>query len=52
MSQEDMVKALKINPEEWRGEIENIEEYYREFGDKMPKELIKELEELKKRFGF
>ena len=52
MSQEDMVKALKINPEEWRGEIENIEEYYKEFGDKMPKELIKELEELKKRFGF
>lgn len=52
MSREDMEKVLKINSEEWRGEIENIEEYYKKFGDKMPKELIKELEELKKRFGF
>jgi phosphoenolpyruvate carboxykinase (GTP) len=44
-------KLLEVNPGEWQKEIKGIEEFYGQFGDRLPQELIKQLMELKKRFS-
>ena len=38
---------LAVDRELWRKEAAQIEEYYKQFGDKLPKELAAELEKLK-----
>ena len=38
---------LAVDRELWRKEVAQIEEYYKQFGDKLPKELAAELEKLK-----
>ena len=35
----------------WREEAANIREFYKKFGDKLPKELAAELEGLEQRLG-
>lgn len=51
MSAADMSKALEVKAEDWKAEVELIEEHYARFGDRFPAELKAELEVLKKRLG-
>ena len=48
----DTVKGLlDVDKETWRKEAEGIEEFYSQFGDRLPKELSDELDSLKKRLA-
>lgn len=51
MSTADMAKALEVKAEDWKAEVELIEEHYARFGNHLPSELKAELEALKKRLG-
>ena len=39
MADDDVVKALKVDVEDWRKELPMIEEWFAKFGDKLPKEM-------------
>jgi len=47
----DMKELLNVNQDEWKDELASIREHYAKFGDRLPAELIKELEGLEKRLG-
>jgi phosphoenolpyruvate carboxykinase (GTP) len=47
----DMKDLLNVNQDEWKDELASIREHYAKFGDRLPAELIKELEGLEKRLG-
>lgn len=51
ISKDTLEMLFAIKPEEWKKEIEGIEEFYGRFGDRIPQELRKQLEELKKSFS-
>ncbi len=45
---EEAVKGiLEVDKELWKKEAAEIEEYYKQFGDRLPEELTEELEKLK-----
>ncbi len=44
-------KLFEINPAEWKKEIEGIEAFYAQFGERLPKELTRQLQTLKKSFA-
>ena len=45
----DTLKSiLEVNNDQWMKEAEGIEEFYKQFGDKLPQELRNQLETLKK----
>lgn len=44
-----MKKLLEINRDEWLEEVESIKEYYKKYGDKLPKELENQLIDLENR---
>ena len=49
---EDTVKdLLKVDPENWKEEVKGIEEFYSQFGDRLPKELSDNLAALKARLN-
>jgi phosphoenolpyruvate carboxykinase (GTP) len=50
ISDEQMTELFKIDPEEWKKEIVDIELFYEKFGRKIPKELKQVLQALKKKF--
>ncbi len=43
---EDMAKLLEVDTEGWKSELADIREHYAKFGDKLPAELSKQLDEL------
>lgn len=43
-------ELLKVDKASWIDEIKGQEEFFKKFGEKLPKELIQELNELKERF--
>ena len=45
----DSGPLFQFDKEEWRKEVEELKNYFQLFGDRLPQELGKELEELKKR---
>ena len=47
MTQADIANLLTVDKQLWREDAEGIEEFYKKFGDKLPKELRKELDTLK-----
>lgn len=49
MNIDTLKSLLGVDKELWREEAKGIAEYYRKFGDKLPKELAHELEELQAR---
>ena len=49
--EDDLAAALKVDPEEWKGEIPQITEWFEKFGDKLPAVLWTELDGLKARLG-
>jgi len=51
VSKETMNKLSNVDKENWKKEIVMIEEFYKQFGDKMPKELNNKLDELKKKLA-
>jgi phosphoenolpyruvate carboxykinase (GTP) len=44
---DDLATLLRVEGEGWLTEVPMIEEYYRQFGDRMPRELLGELRALK-----
>jgi len=48
ISKETMDKLFEINGEHWAKEVEGIEQFYAQFGKRMPEPLKKHLEKLKK----
>jgi phosphoenolpyruvate carboxykinase (GTP) len=49
MDADDMAELLRVDLEGWMGEEAGIEEYYAQFGDRMPQALRDELAALKQR---
>lgn len=49
ISKEKLEKLLALYPEEWKREIEDAETFFQQFGERMPKEIWEESENLKKR---
>ena len=49
VSPEAMHELLHIEPDLWRQEIENIGEYLRGFGDRLPRQLVEQLAQVEKR---
>ncbi|MGI8954534.1 MAG: phosphoenolpyruvate carboxykinase domain-containing protein, partial [Nocardioidaceae bacterium] len=45
-TEDDVAKALTVDPEEWREELPQIEEWFDMFGDKLPTVLRTELDDL------
>ena len=48
LSEETVAELLSVDKELWRQEADGISEFYKKFGDRLPKELSEELETLKK----
>ena len=48
LSEETVASLLSVDKELWKQEADGITEFYKKFGDKLPKELAAELETLKK----
>ena len=51
MTPEQLEAALAVDPEEWKAEIPQIQEWFEKFGDKLPAVLWTELDGLKARLG-
>jgi phosphoenolpyruvate carboxykinase (GTP) len=51
MTPEELEAALRVDPEEWRGELPQISEWFDKFGDKLPTVLWTELDGLRARLG-
>ncbi|RCX09590.1 phosphoenolpyruvate carboxykinase (GTP) [Anaerobacterium chartisolvens] len=49
ISAEDVKELLKVNKEEWLKEVASIKEHYAKFGEKLPKELLSQVDALEKR---
>jgi phosphoenolpyruvate carboxykinase (GTP) len=49
VSEDDIQTALYVDPDEWRQEIPLIEEWFAKIGEKLPAQLVTQLEELKSR---
>ena len=51
MTPEALEAALKVDVEEWKAEIPQIQEWFEQFGDDLPTVLWTELDGLKNRLG-
>ena len=51
ISENDIEMLFSIQKDKWKTEVEDIEEYFKIFGDRLPKGLREELINLEKRFG-
>ena len=49
VTEEQLAKALRVDAEEWKAEIPQINEWFEKFGDKLPTVLWTELDGLKAR---
>ncbi|MBX7043615.1 MAG: phosphoenolpyruvate carboxykinase (GTP) [Ignavibacteria bacterium] len=49
--EEKLSGLFDISKEEGLAEVKEMREYYKKFGDKLPKELVTELDELEKRYS-
>ena len=48
ITEETVADLLSVDKELWKAEAEGIREFYKKFGEKLPKELMAELEKLEK----
>ena len=46
-AEETVENLLSVDKETWKEEAKGIEEFYAQFGDRLPKELTEELNTLK-----
>jgi phosphoenolpyruvate carboxykinase (GTP) len=51
VSKEDLDELLRVDHEEWRGEVPLLREHYAVFGDRLPRELADTLDELDRRLA-
>jgi phosphoenolpyruvate carboxykinase (GTP) len=51
LSEADLVEVLRVDAEEWKAEIPQVQEWFAKFGDKLPGVLWAELDALKARLG-
>ena len=51
MTEAQLTEALKVDVEEWKAEIPQIQEWFEKFGDDLPGVLWTELDGLKARLG-
>ncbi|AXT86357.1 phosphoenolpyruvate carboxykinase (GTP) [Aeromicrobium sp. A1-2] len=51
VSEEQLAAALRVDTDEWKAEIPQINEWFEKFGDKLPTVLWTELDGLKARLG-
>ena len=51
ISENEMEMLFSIQKDKWKAEVEDIENYFKIFGDKLPKGLKEELDNLEKRLG-
>ena len=51
ISDEVLAELLKVDTALWKDEATGIEEFFAKFGDRLPKELITELDNLKSRLA-
>jgi phosphoenolpyruvate carboxykinase (GTP) len=51
MTREELEAALKVDPEEWKAEIPQIQEWFEKFGEQLPAVLWTELDGLRARLG-
>ncbi len=51
ISKETMKKLYELNKEEWLTDCDSIESYFKELGDRLPKEMLDELAALRKRLN-
>ncbi|ABL79735.1 MULTISPECIES: phosphoenolpyruvate carboxykinase (GTP) [unclassified Nocardioides] len=51
LSAEDLAAALAVDPEEWRAEVPQIQEWFEKFGEDLPAVLWTELDGLRARLG-
>jgi phosphoenolpyruvate carboxykinase (GTP) len=49
VSEADMLELLKVDKAEWLKEVASIRQHYAKFGDRLPKELMAQLDALEKR---
>ena len=47
----DLLKALAVDPQEWRRELPLIQEWFERLGDRVPTSLVDELDALRTRLG-
>jgi phosphoenolpyruvate carboxykinase (GTP) len=51
ISEADMATLSQVNTEEWLAEVESIKENYESYGERLPQELVVQLERLKERLS-
>ena len=51
VTDDELTQALAVDPEEWRAEIPQIQEWFEKFGEQLPAVLWTELDGLKARLG-
>ncbi len=51
VSAADMAELLKVDVEEWRREVPGIREYFALFGDRLPAQLLEQVDLLERRLG-
>lgn len=51
LSKESLKELLRIDREEWKKEAENMDEFFKKFGNDLPEEIIREHKALKQRLG-
>ena len=51
VSREQMEELLRVDTEGWRAEVPLIQEYYAQFGDRLPQALADQAETLGQRLG-
>ena len=51
VSAADMDKLLAVDADEWRAEVPSIREHFATFGDKLPEQLVAELDTLEQQLG-
>ncbi len=51
ISADAMATLLEVDPEAWKQQLPQMHEHYARFGDRLPKEMRAELEELERRLG-
>lgn len=51
ITENDMKKLFEIKPEEWKGELEDVKIFLRQFADTMPEEMWQEYKDLESKLG-
>jgi phosphoenolpyruvate carboxykinase (GTP) len=51
VSEKDMAKLLKVDPEEWKAQLPQVHQHFAQFGDRLPRELSAQLEALEERLA-